>query len=96
MGSKAPSWVDQWGVGGFGAMEDDAMRSQNDTTKNKKDKSGFASKAKTTALPLCFTCCFLCSVLVEQITFIRISYGKLTKNMDLLPDLLRHKLQELN
>ncbi|KAI9113242.1 hypothetical protein K1719_015767 [Acacia pycnantha] len=50
MRSEAPSWVDQWGAGGFGAMEDDAMRSQNDTTKNKKDKSGFASKAKTAAL----------------------------------------------
>lgn len=50
MGSEAPSWADQWGAGGFGAMEDDAMKSQNDTAKNKKGKFGFASKAKTTAM----------------------------------------------
>ncbi|WJX91345.1 hypothetical protein P8452_73135 [Trifolium repens] len=48
--TEAPSWADQWGAGGFGAMEDDSTRSQNDMSKNKNSgaKGGF-SKAKATA-----------------------------------------------
>ncbi|MCH88148.1 ankyrin repeat protein, partial [Trifolium medium] len=50
MATEAPSWADQWGAGGFGAMEDDSTRSQNDTSKNKNSgaKGGF-SKAKAIA-----------------------------------------------
>ncbi|KAK7292416.1 hypothetical protein RIF29_08195 [Crotalaria pallida] len=50
MASEAPSWADQWGAGGIGALEDDDTRSQKDTTKNKNSgaKSGL-SRAKATA-----------------------------------------------
>ncbi|XP_052202370.1 uncharacterized protein LOC127808069 [Diospyros lotus] len=34
MASEAPSWADQWGAGGFGAMEED----ENATSKDKGDK----------------------------------------------------------
>lgn len=58
MASEAPSWADQWGAGGIGAIEDDdhdtVTRSQKDTGgKNKisgsKSKAGF-SKAKAVAM----------------------------------------------
>ncbi|KAI4298701.1 hypothetical protein L6164_032228 [Bauhinia variegata] len=47
MASEAPSWADQWGAGGIGAMEDDSTRSVKDTgkTKNSEAKGGF-TKAK--------------------------------------------------
>ncbi|KAJ1428735.1 putative ankyrin repeat protein [Sesbania bispinosa] len=34
MASEAPSWADQWGAGGIGAMDDGGTRSQNNTGKN--------------------------------------------------------------
>ncbi|XP_020228300.1 uncharacterized protein LOC109809405 [Cajanus cajan] len=50
MESEAPSWADQWGAGGIGAMEDDDTRSQKDTAKNKNSGSkGGLSKVKATA-----------------------------------------------
>lgn len=51
MASEAPSWADQWGAGGIGAMEDDSTRSQKDTDKNNNSgtKSGF-SRAKATCV----------------------------------------------
>ncbi|RYR76184.1 hypothetical protein Ahy_A01g000793 [Arachis hypogaea] len=50
MASEAPSWADQWGAGGIGAMEDDATTFQKDTGKNKKSgsKGGFG-RVKATA-----------------------------------------------
>ncbi|KOM57729.1 hypothetical protein LR48_Vigan11g076200 [Vigna angularis] len=50
MASKAPSWTDQGGAGGIGAMEDDVTRSQKEIDKNKNSgsKGGF-SKVKATA-----------------------------------------------
>ncbi|KAL9277953.1 hypothetical protein ACSQ67_024782 [Phaseolus vulgaris] len=50
MASEAPSWADQWGAGGIGAMEDDETRSQKETGKNKNSgsKGGF-TKVKATA-----------------------------------------------
>lgn len=49
MASEAPSWADQWGAGGFGAMEDDNTKSQNDAKiKNSSGKGGL-SKVKETA-----------------------------------------------
>ncbi|KAF7840622.1 uncharacterized protein G2W53_002920 [Senna tora] len=44
MASEAPSWADQWGAGGIGAMEDEENRSQKDTEKKDKNsdaKGGF-------------------------------------------------------
>ncbi|RDX87897.1 hypothetical protein CR513_30580, partial [Mucuna pruriens] len=50
MASEAPSWADQWGAGGIGAMEDEDTKSQKDTGKNKNSgsKGGF-SKVKASA-----------------------------------------------
>ncbi|KAE9609548.1 hypothetical protein Lalb_Chr07g0177181 [Lupinus albus] len=44
MTSEAPSWAEQWGAGGIGAMEDNDTRSQKDITQ-KKNSSGL-TKAK--------------------------------------------------
>ncbi|KAL5182398.1 hypothetical protein HKD37_17G046539 [Glycine soja] len=43
MASEAPSWADQWGAGGIGAMEDDDTISQKETGKKKNSgsKGGF-------------------------------------------------------
>ncbi|CAL0330706.1 unnamed protein product [Lupinus luteus] len=50
MGSEAPSWAEQWGVGGIGAMEDDGTRSQKDNTKNKNSGAKIGlTKVKATA-----------------------------------------------
>ncbi|KAK4259011.1 hypothetical protein QN277_005390 [Acacia crassicarpa] len=44
MESEAPSWADQWGAGGIGAMDEQDTRSQKDDKKNKNSdaKGGFA------------------------------------------------------
>ncbi|KAE9602049.1 hypothetical protein Lal_00040738 [Lupinus albus] len=47
MGSEAPSWAEQWGAGGIGAMEDDDTRSQKHITNN-NNNSGLTI-AKSTA-----------------------------------------------
>ncbi|CAI9087170.1 OLC1v1021174C1 [Oldenlandia corymbosa var. corymbosa] len=48
MASEAPSWADQWGAGGIGAMEaEDTTNTNKDAVKNTK-KSGL-SKAKSFA-----------------------------------------------
>ncbi|OIV89291.1 hypothetical protein TanjilG_27314 [Lupinus angustifolius] len=55
MGSEAPSWAEQWGAGGIGAMEDDDTKN-----KNSGAKSGL-TKAKASAsncLKLCVHFCF--------------------------------------
>ncbi|GLT52643.1 hypothetical protein SLA2020_259710 [Shorea laevis] len=52
MEGEAPSWADQWGAGGIGAIvEDDNTTAKKDGNNNKKGsgKDGF-SKAKDAAL----------------------------------------------
>ncbi|TKY54006.1 hypothetical protein E2542_SST18412 [Spatholobus suberectus] len=50
MASEAPSWADQWGAGGIGAMEDDDTKSQKDTGKKKNAGSkGGLNKVKASA-----------------------------------------------
>jgi len=50
MASEAPSWADQWGAGGIGAMEADDTISQKETGKNKSSGSkGAFGKVKATA-----------------------------------------------
>ncbi|KAJ7946297.1 putative Ankyrin repeat protein [Quillaja saponaria] len=52
MDSEAPSWADQWGAGGIGAIEeDDKTKTLKDSGGKKKvdAKAGFI-KAKTVAL----------------------------------------------
>lgn len=47
MGTEAPSWADQWGTGGFGAMdEEEISKKENDSNK----KSSGLGKAKAVAL----------------------------------------------
>lgn len=49
MATDGPSWADQWGAGGIGAMEDDdTSTATKDAGNNKKRASGF-SKAKSMA-----------------------------------------------
>lgn len=50
MASEGPSWADQWGAGGFGAMEEDESgnRSKDQQLNSKKGSSGF-SKARAMA-----------------------------------------------
>lgn len=46
MATEAPSWADQWGAGGFGAMEeDDNVKAKNENTKKKANAKGL-NKAK--------------------------------------------------
>ncbi|KAK8551619.1 hypothetical protein V6N13_120071 [Hibiscus sabdariffa] len=46
MASEAPSWADQWGTGGIGAMEDeDATAKKEKDTKKPKEKGGFKTAA---------------------------------------------------
>ncbi|KAL9681809.1 hypothetical protein QQ045_013597 [Rhodiola kirilowii] len=40
MGSEAPSWADQWGSGGIGAMEDDDGNKAHKEDEKKKTGSG--------------------------------------------------------
>ncbi|KAF5728583.1 hypothetical protein HS088_TW21G00731 [Tripterygium wilfordii] len=49
MAAEAPSWADQWGAGGIGAMEDDNTTTKQDGHSKKTDsKKGFG-KAKAAA-----------------------------------------------
>ncbi|KAI5656775.1 hypothetical protein M9H77_25568 [Catharanthus roseus] len=49
MATEAPSWADQWGTGGIGALDEDhSVNSTKDNANNKKGNSGF-SKAKAMA-----------------------------------------------
>ncbi|WRX27636.1 hypothetical protein QQP08_020123 [Theobroma cacao] len=51
MASDAPSWADQWGAGGIGAMEDeDATAKKENGSKKKSEGKGGFNKAKTAAL----------------------------------------------
>ncbi|GMI91468.1 hypothetical protein like AT1G11740 [Hibiscus trionum] len=47
MASEAPSWADQWGTGGIGAMEEeDATAKKEKDTEKPKGKGGFKTVAK--------------------------------------------------
>ena len=49
MATDGPSWADQWGAGGIGAMDEgDASAATKDAGNNKKPASGF-SRAKSIA-----------------------------------------------
>ncbi|KAK6796480.1 hypothetical protein RDI58_004181 [Solanum bulbocastanum] len=52
MGTEAPSWADQWGTGGFGAMdEEESHKSKKENDSNKKNSSSAGlGKAKAVAL----------------------------------------------
>ncbi|KAL3627470.1 hypothetical protein CASFOL_028833 [Castilleja foliolosa] len=45
MSIEGPSWADQWGEGGFGAMPEENAKNNKDTTANDKKADGFG-KAK--------------------------------------------------
>ncbi|KAJ9169113.1 hypothetical protein P3X46_020577 [Hevea brasiliensis] len=51
MESEPPSWADQWGAGGIGAMAEEDTTNKKDTSNNKKSdgKSGL-NKAKAAAM----------------------------------------------
>ena len=51
MDKEAPSWADQWGAGGIGAMEDDKTSNDKDAKANKKgDGKAGLNKAKAAAM----------------------------------------------
>ena len=50
MASEAPSWADQWGAGGIGAMEDEEARAKKENGNKKSEGKGGFNKAKTAAL----------------------------------------------
>ena len=53
MASEGPSWADQWGAGGIGAMEeeDENAKAKKESGANKKgDSKGGLIKVKTAAL----------------------------------------------
>ena len=52
MATEAPTWADQWGAGGIGAMgEEDNTNNKKDSNNNKKaNGKGGLDKAKATAL----------------------------------------------
>ncbi|KAL4585423.1 hypothetical protein LXL04_010043 [Taraxacum kok-saghyz] len=48
MASDAPSWADQWGAGGIGAIEEENVDTKKDTDSNKKGSTAFG-KANSVA-----------------------------------------------
>ncbi|OMP14069.1 hypothetical protein COLO4_00342 [Corchorus olitorius] len=50
MASEAPSWADQWGTGGIGAMDDEDATAKKENGGKKSEKKGGFNKAKTAAL----------------------------------------------
>ncbi|KAG5620643.1 hypothetical protein H5410_005861 [Solanum commersonii] len=52
MGTEAPSWADQWGTGGFGAMDEEEIshknKKENDSNKKSSSSAGLG-KAKAVA-----------------------------------------------
>ncbi|KAK8601066.1 hypothetical protein V6N12_050911 [Hibiscus sabdariffa] len=46
MASEAPSWADQWGTGGIGAMEDEDSATKKEETEKPKGKGGFKAAEK--------------------------------------------------
>ncbi|XVE51104.1 hypothetical protein DITRI_Ditri02bG0012000 [Diplodiscus trichospermus] len=50
MASEAPSWADQWGAGGIGAMEDEDITAKKENGNKKSEGKGGFNKAKTAVL----------------------------------------------
>lgn len=51
MASEAPSWADQWGAGGIGAVEEsDSLEDNNGSQKKVTASSAGLSKAKAVAI----------------------------------------------
>lgn len=50
METEAPSWADQWGAGGIGAMEEDNTVNKKDNNNKKKDAKTGLNKAKAAAM----------------------------------------------
>lgn len=51
MASEAPSWADQWGAGGIGAMEEeDNTKTKKDSNNKSNKKADGLSKAKAAAV----------------------------------------------
>uniref|UniRef100_M1BRD1 Uncharacterized protein n=1 Tax=Solanum tuberosum TaxID=4113 RepID=M1BRD1_SOLTU len=46
---EAPSWADQWGTGGFGAMDEEEISHKNKKENDSKKKSAGLGKAKAVA-----------------------------------------------
>ncbi|KAL3740736.1 hypothetical protein ACJRO7_021933 [Eucalyptus globulus] len=49
MASEAPSWADQWGAGGFGAIVDDGANKDEGSNQKKAESKGAFNKAKVAA-----------------------------------------------
>ncbi|CAN1165727.1 hypothetical protein LINPERPRIM_LOCUS33897 [Linum perenne] len=52
MNNEAPSWADQWGTGGIGAMDDHDKTNHDDSTAkpDSKNGGGLFSKIKNTSV----------------------------------------------
>lgn len=48
MATEAPSWADQWGAGGIGALEEDDTTAQKESNNKKANAKGGLSKVKAT------------------------------------------------
>lgn len=46
MATEAPSWADQWGTGGIGAMEEDDTTAKKESNNKKANAKGGFNKAK--------------------------------------------------
>ncbi|KAF8030128.1 hypothetical protein BT93_E2532 [Corymbia citriodora subsp. variegata] len=49
MASEAPSWADQWGAGGFGAIDDDGAKKDEGSNQKKAESKTAFTKAKAAA-----------------------------------------------
>ncbi|KAH7545736.1 hypothetical protein FEM48_Zijuj01G0125300 [Ziziphus jujuba var. spinosa] len=50
MATDGPSWADQWGAGGIGAMEEDDNTNDTKKDSNNNKKAGGLNKAKAAAM----------------------------------------------
>ncbi|MFS8023432.1 hypothetical protein Hanom_Chr16g01451391 [Helianthus anomalus] len=46
MATEAPSWADQWGAGGIGAIEEEKVEVKKEDDNKKKGSTPFAKKLK--------------------------------------------------
>ncbi|KAK8708141.1 hypothetical protein V6N13_059186 [Hibiscus sabdariffa] len=81
MASEAPSWADQWGTGGIGAMEDEDSATKKEETEKPKGKGGFkaAEKFKLGELimnPLIFAVSIIVVGLVVGLASIELGVGQ--------------------
>ncbi|KAK4360415.1 hypothetical protein RND71_019367 [Anisodus tanguticus] len=50
MAREAPSWADQWGTGGFGAMDEEESHKSNKEINDSNKKAAGLGKAKAVAM----------------------------------------------